>query len=73
MRRGGGRIPAAYGVWKADFSDTAGRQDVRYGYNSQLQLTSVTYPDGFAAAGNMTVRADWQKRSRATEHYALVL
>ncbi len=73
MRRGGGRSTAAYGVWKADFSDTAGRQDGTYGYNSQLQLTSVTYPDGLRTAGNMTVRADWQKRPRATVTYALVL
>ncbi|STE88259.1 RHS Repeat family protein [Escherichia coli] len=29
---------------------------VRYGYNSQRQVTSVTYPDGFAAAGSMMRR-----------------
>lgn len=40
---------------------------VRYGYNSQRQVTSVTYPDGLrSSAGNMTVRAGWRKRSRAT-------
>ncbi len=53
MRRGGGRIQPAYGVGRGDGDDGAGRQDVRYGYNSQRQVTSVTYPDGLAAAGSM--------------------
>ncbi len=61
MRRAADGVPAAYGVWKADFSDTPDGRTVRYGYNSQLQLTSVTIRMVYAAAGNMTVRADWQK------------
>lgn len=38
---------------------------VRYGYNSQRQVTSVTYPDGFAAAGSMMRREGWRRRPHA--------
>ena len=38
---------------------------VRYGYNSQRQVTSVTYRTGFAAAGSMMRREGWRRRPHA--------
>ncbi|GHK93477.1 hypothetical protein ECZU18_30580 [Escherichia coli] len=53
MRRAADGVPAAYGVGRGDSGDGPDGRTVRYGYNSQRQVTSVTYPDGFAAAGSM--------------------
>lgn len=39
---------------------------VRYGYNSQLQLTSVTYPDGLRSSRKYDRQGRLAKRSRAT-------
>ncbi len=66
MRRDGGRSTGC--IWRLVLTSVTlpdGRT-VRYGYNSQRQVTSVVSPDGLRAAGHMTVRAGWRKRSRAT-------
>ncbi|MCW0137506.1 RHS repeat protein [Escherichia coli] len=67
MRRDGGRSTGC--IWRRESWTSVILPDgrtVRYGYNNQLQLTSVTYPDGLRRSRKYDRQAGWRKRSRAT-------